>query len=132
MLTFLDDLCGDMCPVMAEEIRGAYADLRSSARDVAFVAVNVDVAHRAPADLLAYSSAHGLLSVGPWLFLTGSAGQLSAAWRAYGVSVEPGPDGTMAYTSALYFITPAGDEAYEATPYANELANGTGPCRLRR
>jgi cytochrome oxidase Cu insertion factor (SCO1/SenC/PrrC family) len=126
VLAFLDDLCGPLCPVLAEELRGAYADLGTSARRVAFVGVNVDLRERAPADLLSYSSTYGLLSIRPWFFLTGSHAQLSAVWRAYGVSVEPGPEGTMAYTSALYFITPGGDEAYEATPYANAAANGSG------
>ena len=61
-----------------------------------------------------------------WFFLTGSSAELSATWRKYDITVEEGSRGTVAYTAAIYFVTPAGDEAYEVTPYANELANGTG------
>lgn len=126
VLTFLDDLCGSLCPVLDEELRGAYGDLGSSAGNVAFVAVNVDSAHGDPADLLSYTSTYGLSSIQPWFFLTGSAAQLAAVWADYGISVEPGPAGTMAYTAALFFITPAGLEAYEATPYADQLPDGSG------
>lgn len=126
VLTFLDDRCGALCPVVAEELHGAATDLGRERAEVDFVGVNVDVARRSPADLLAYSSDYGLASISSWFFLTGDSAQLSAAWRAYDISVEPGPRGTVTYTSAIYFITPAGDEAYEVTPYANELANGTG------
>ena len=126
VLTFLDDRCSALCPVVEEELRGAAADLGRDARKVDFVGVNVDAALRSPADVLAYSSAYGLFSIPSWFFLTGSSAELSATWRKYDITVEEGSRGTVAYTAAIYFVTPAGDEAYEVTPYANELANGTG------
>lgn len=126
VLTFLDDRCSVLCPALPEELRAASRDLGRSAGRVAFVAVNVDVASPSPQDLARFSQEQGLDMVDHWTFLTGGPAQLAGAWKQYGVSVEHGPDGELAYTGVIYFISPSGTVAYRATPYADETPQGTG------
>jgi cytochrome oxidase Cu insertion factor (SCO1/SenC/PrrC family) len=127
ILSFMDDLCGALCPVLDEELADASRDLGTDGSQVAFVAINVDAAEDTVTEVDAYSSAHGLTAIPSWRFLTGDATQLATAWDDYGVSVEPETQrAAVIYTPAIYFLGPTGNEVYEATPFANELPNGTG------
>jgi cytochrome oxidase Cu insertion factor (SCO1/SenC/PrrC family) len=126
VLTFLDDVCGWLCPVLPDELKDAVADLGATDPRIDFIAVNVNAARDAPSDLAAFSAAHDLSTIPRWFFLTGTASALAKVWKSYGIAVERGEKGAMVYSAAIYFITPDGREAYAVTPYANELANGTG------
>ncbi|MGC2191487.1 MAG: SCO family protein [Candidatus Dormiibacterota bacterium] len=127
ILSFLDDRCGALCPVVDEELLDASRDLSADGKETVFLAVNVDAAAGTVSDIRAYSSAHGLTAIPSWRFLTGDSAELSTIWQAYSVTVEPGAQGApLTYSPAIYFIGPTGNEAYKATPFANELANGTG------
>lgn len=135
VLTFLDDRCSALCPVLPEELVDAWHDLGTTEPHVAFLAVNVDAVRDLPRQLSAFSLQFGLDGIGDWSFLTGSPAQLEKVWRAYDESVIRGPGGSVAYGGTIYFISTAGDEAYVATPYADETANGTGtltPANIKR
>jgi cytochrome oxidase Cu insertion factor (SCO1/SenC/PrrC family) len=127
VLSFVDDRCGALCPVLDEELVDAWRDLGSDGSHVIFLAVNVDAAAISVGDLRSYSSAHGLSAISQWHFLTGDSAALSKVWGAFDITVDSGPaGGPVAYSPAIYFISPDGDEEYRATPFANQLANGTG------
>lgn len=126
VLTFLDDRCSALCPVLPQELADAWHDLGRKARHVAFLAVNVDTTSDRPSELAAFSRQFGLDRIGNWTFLTGSPAQLEEVWSMYDVSVVRGRDGSLAYNGLIYFVSPRGEEAYAATPYADETARGTG------
>jgi cytochrome oxidase Cu insertion factor (SCO1/SenC/PrrC family) len=126
VLTFLDDVCGWLCPALPDELEGAEADLGTRAGSVDFVAVNVDPDRSSPADLAAFSAAYRLAAMPRWYFLTGSFPALQAVWHSYGVTVEEGGGAATVYTGAIYFITPGGRETSVATPYADQQSNGSG------
>jgi cytochrome oxidase Cu insertion factor (SCO1/SenC/PrrC family) len=127
VLSFVDDRCGALCPVLDEELVDAWRDLGSDGSHVVFVSVNVDAAATSVGDLRSYSSAHGLTAISQWHFVTGDSAALAQVWGAYDITVDSGPPGDpVAYAPAIYFISPEGDEEYRATPFANQLANGTG------
>lgn len=131
VLTFLDDECGWLCPVLPDELEDAESDLRAGARNVDFVAVNVDSGRDVPADLAVFSTTFGLAAIPRWYFLTGPVPSLRAVWRSYGVTVDEGPDGAIVYTGAIYFITARGREMFVATPYADQKSNGSGTLPKR-
>lgn len=128
VLTFLDDRCTDSCPIVSHELVDAYHDLGSTAAKVDLVAVNVDAALTAPADLrrAIATSGHGIGEVPTFSFLTGSPGALRRTWAAWGITVQVGQHGTVYHSEAMYFIAPGGTVRYLATPYADLRPNGTG------
>jgi cytochrome oxidase Cu insertion factor (SCO1/SenC/PrrC family) len=126
VLTFLDDRCSALCPALPEELVDAWRDLGSAARHVAFLAVNVDTTSDLPGQLAAFSRQFGLDRIWQWTFLTGPPDQLERVWSEYGESVVHGQGGSVAYNGTIYFISALGEEAYVATPYADETPSGTG------
>jgi protein SCO1/2 len=83
VLTFLYSTCRDTCPVMAQQIRAALADL-----DVrpAALAVSVDPANDTPARARTFLARQHL--TGRMRFLLGAERQLAPVWRAYGIAPQ--------------------------------------------
>lgn len=103
MLEFMDPHCTDICPLVSQEFVDAYHDLGSSARNVVFVAVNVNQYFNQVQAVLAYSREHQLTSIPDWHFFTGPVTALRAVWREYDVEVEaPSPAADIVHTSIVY------------------------------
>ncbi len=124
VLEFVDSRCTDICPLISREFIDAYHDLGRTAGDVVFAAVNVNGRYNQVGDVLAYSRAHQLTAIPDWYFFTGPAGTLQTVWRAYGITVATGTQGTLVHTSAIFFIGPHGTERYIADPVADHTASG--------
>ncbi len=125
VLNFMDPHCVDICPLVAQELRFAEADLTGVAKDTVFLAVNVNPYAHAVSDVASFSRTHLLDSITTWHFLTGPLATLRAVWRAYGVEVHaPSPTADVIHTSVTYFIDPAGHERYVASPIVNHRATG--------
>jgi len=126
VLEFMDPHCTDICPIVSQEFVQAYRDLGPAARNVAFIAVNVNAYHASVADMAAYSREQALNTIPGWHFFTGPVPALTAVWRGYHIEVEaPSPDADIVHTSAVYFIDAQGREAFLASPMADHTANGT-------
>ncbi len=126
VLTFFDGPCNDICPVLAQEIRLAEADLGPAAARVSFLTVNTDPDALDVSALAPAAAAQGLGTLANWQMLTGPLAALDPIWRAYGVSITVGDDtGVVAHNDVMYFIDARGDLRYRATPFANETADGT-------
>jgi cytochrome oxidase Cu insertion factor (SCO1/SenC/PrrC family) len=104
LLTFIDPVCTTDCPIIAQEMRSADALLGARASDTELVAVVANPTYTSLAYTRAFTSQENLGPVGNWLFLTGSLGQLSAVWHAYGMQVEDLPAGAMAAHNDLAFV----------------------------
>ena len=125
VLNFMDPHCVDVCPLVSQELRYAQADLTGVAKDTVFIAVNVNPYAHSVADVAAFSRTHLLTTIRTWHYLTGPVSALEAIWRAYGVAVHaPSRTADVIHTSITYFIDPAGNERYVASPVVDHRATG--------
>ena len=126
VLTFMDSHCTDICPLVSREFIDASRDLGPAARNVVFIAVNVNPYHRRVADMASYSSEQQLDSIPSWHFVTGSLPSLRAVWNEYQIQVEaPSRNADVIHTSLIYFISPQGKERYAAAPMVDHTKKGT-------
>jgi len=125
VLTFMDSHCTDICPLVSREFIDANSDLGSLARNVVFIAVNVNPYHHGIADVASFSRAQRLDSIRSWHFVTGSVHSLRTAWANYQVMVQaPSRNADVIHSSLIYFIDPQGKERYVAAPTVSHTANG--------
>ena len=125
VLEFMDPHCTDICPIVSQEFVDAYHQLGPAARNVAFIAINVNQYHASVADMAAYSRQEDLNTIPGWHFFTGPTPTLKTAWRDYNIAVEaPNPDADIVHTSALYFIDAQGREAFLASPMVDHTKKG--------
>jgi cytochrome oxidase Cu insertion factor (SCO1/SenC/PrrC family) len=126
VLEFMDPHCTDICPIVSQEFVDAYHKLGPAARNVAFIAINVNQYHASVADVAAYSRQEALSTIPGWHFFTGPVPALKTAWRDYNIAVQaPSPDADIVHTSALYFIDSQGREAFLASPMVEHTKKGT-------
>lgn len=125
VLEFMDPHCTDICPIVSKEFVDASRDLGRLNAKTVFMAINVNQFYARPANLAAFSKAHGLDSIPSWRFVTGTLPQLKKAWHDYGISVEaPHPNGDIIHTSAVFFIDRNGVERYLAMPQVDHTKSG--------
>jgi cytochrome oxidase Cu insertion factor (SCO1/SenC/PrrC family) len=133
VLEFMDPHCTDICPIVSQEFVDAYHKLGPAARNVAFVAINVNQYHASVADMAAYTRQQALNTIPGWHFFTGPVPALKTAWRDYNIAVEaPNPDADIVHTSALYFIDAQGREAFLASPMVDHTSSGTAYLPARQ
>jgi cytochrome oxidase Cu insertion factor (SCO1/SenC/PrrC family) len=126
VLEFMDPHCVDICPIVSQEFVDAYHDLGRAAGKVVFAAINVNQYHASVAAMAGYSREHGLAAIPSWHFFTGPVPALQAAWREYDIMVQaPNPDADIIHTSAVYFISPTGQEMFVASPMVDHTRKGS-------
>jgi protein SCO1/2 len=112
VLTLLDPICTDICPVYAYHYRLAYQALGQDAVKVAFVAFNANDEKTSVEDTMAATKKWGIDEVPSWHFLTGSPDALRAVWKAYGMmaSGPPKPERheEKQHSPSIYIIDQAG------------------------
>jgi cytochrome oxidase Cu insertion factor (SCO1/SenC/PrrC family) len=125
VLEFMDPHCTDICPIVSQEYVDAYRDLGPLASRVVFAAVNVNQYHAAVSDMMAYSREQRLTTIPGWHFFTGPVPYLRKVWDGYNIEVQaPSPNADIVHTSVVYFIDPAGQERFIATPMADHTSSG--------
>ena len=111
VLSFNDDQCPDLCPLLAQDIVAAHHDLGRAAARVVFLSVNVNPYYPQVSAVKAWTDAHGLGGITDWVFTTGTPAQLAAVWKLYGVDVQLDPTTqTVVHSTGLYFIGPGGHQ----------------------
>jgi cytochrome oxidase Cu insertion factor (SCO1/SenC/PrrC family) len=109
LLTFLDPVCTNDCPVIGREFAEAGRLLAAESSRVELAAVVASTTYRSVAVMQAYDSQEGRGALPDWMFLTGSVAQLRQVWHDYAVAVQTLPAGAMTLHSDLaYAINPAG------------------------
>lgn len=124
IVTFIDPLCRNLCPLAAHVLNQLDRELPAAKR-VPIVAVSVDVYADTPADLRQDFRRWGL--VPQWTWAVGNAAQLAAVWRRYEVGVSVVTKSVAGITEHIvshdelaYVIDPAGYErALFFWPYAS-------------
>lgn len=110
-LMFFDSHCTAECPLAGRDFAQAEQLLPASQRPVVVV-VSVNPADT-PASARAAARKWGLAAAGAWHWTMGTASQLRAVWRAYGIYVRPTKTDII-HTEATYLVDRRG---YERTGY---------------
>jgi cytochrome oxidase Cu insertion factor (SCO1/SenC/PrrC family) len=109
LLTFLDPVCSNGCPLEAQEFRLAGQLLGASDRHVELVAIVANPVDYQLGYTQAFDRQEGLNGVPNWLYLTGSPVQLAQVWRSYGIAAQIVPAGSMiAHSENVYVIDQQG------------------------
>lgn len=124
VVSFFDAPCDDICPVLAAELRAADRDLGPKAASVALLSVDADplsTGSQAAAEGAARSGLGGSKGLSNWHFLSGPLPVLDAVWKHYGMTIQVDrATRQVSHNDTLWFLTPSGRLAYEATPFADE------------
>src|ERR1700722_18325590 len=107
LMGFEDSECTTVCPLTTQSMVLAKELLGTAGKSVQLLGVDANPDAVKVSDVLASSRAHGM--VNQWDFLTGSAAQLNAVWKAYNIAVQI-DSGQIDHTPALYVIDQQGRE----------------------
>lgn len=110
VLTFLDPVCYDTCPLYAQELVDADAQLGANRHRVALVAVVANPLFHTVADARTFTYANGLNKYKNWYYLSGSDAQLQSVWRNYGITVTVAKGAKVTHSQRFYFIDGSGTE----------------------
>ena len=113
IVSFIDPVCRDYCPLEAQVLNKAISQLPSAARP-RVVAVSVNPSADTAANVRLDRKKWHLTRTWHWAF--GSREQLARVWRAYGITVEVVPQTTagitirkLVHTEAAYIVDSHGD-----------------------
>ena len=106
VLTFLDSLCKQACPVEGRMLAAAIRQVPAAQRPI-LVIVSVDPAGDTPETIAHAIAKWHLPSRVKWV--RGTRRELAQVWRAYQITVEP-VSGDIVHSTALYLIDSKGDE----------------------
>ena len=104
LLTFLDPVCTNDCPLIAQEFKAAGALLGSQDSKVDLVAIAANPTYYGIQFTQAFDQQEGLSTVRNWLYLTGPLTQLEHIWNQYGIDVQDLPAGAMSAHNDLAFV----------------------------
>lgn len=109
VLAFIDSRCTTICPLTANILYDAKAQLGASAASrVTLLAVNANPSQTSVATVRAWSVAHGMLN--QWFFLTGTPQQLESIYHLYNVYVSVDSSGQVAHDAKTFIIDAQGRE----------------------
>lgn len=109
VLAFIDARCTTLCPLTAQIMYNARAQLGSSAANrIALVAVNANPSATSIAAVQAWSINHGMLH--QWVFLTGTPKQLQAVYHQYQIYDQVDASGSAVHDPATFIIDAQGRE----------------------
>ena len=109
LVTFLYTHCPDVCPLIASQLRVAQNVMGSAtASKSQIIAVSVDPKGDTSKTVAKFLAAHEM--TGRMQYLTGSAHELAAVWKAWGVGAERdvGHPDLVEHTGIVYGITGSG------------------------
>lgn len=114
ILTFIDPLCRNLCPIEARVLNNVVRRMPAATRP-AIVAVSVNVYGNAHANLVQDRSKWQL--VPQWYWAIGRPARLDRVWRNYGVEVQDVPKTiagitvhNIVHTEAAYVVDARGDQ----------------------
>ena len=111
LLTFIEASCKETCPLVAENIHRAVANVDRAGGHAAVLAITAAPEDDTPALVRQFSREHGLL--GRWHYLSGSRASLTPVWHSYAVYVAPRHAPAILrdnHTSAVFLIDSRGRE----------------------
>lgn len=119
VLTFLDPVCSDDCPVIANQIATAVRQLGPAADQVQVIAIDSNPLFYRISDVAAFTTSHGLDDLPNWHFVAGSEPALRAVLDSYSISVQVPAVGMIAHSEGIYFIDRDGRQVAYLSDGAN-------------
>ncbi len=108
-LAFIDARCKTLCPLTAQIMYDARAQLGSSAAGrLDLVAVNANPTATSVNEVQSWSINHGMLH--QWVFLTGAAQQLQSVYHMYNVYVQVSANELVEHDPIVFIIDAKGHE----------------------
>lgn len=107
LLTFMDPLCQDFCPLEAKVVNAVEAGLPAASRPHV-IAVSVNVWGNTRATLLHDVRKWKLTD--SWSWAIGKKAALAKVWANYDIGVQPTSGHDVAHTEAMYLIDARGDQ----------------------
>jgi protein SCO1/2 len=104
VVTFMYTHCLDVCPLIANSLRAASAQLP----DLRSLAISVDPKGDTPASVKKFLKAHRLPAT--FHYLTGTRAELAPVWKKYNVAATGGPRSTVSHSSFEILVDPKGRE----------------------
>jgi cytochrome oxidase Cu insertion factor (SCO1/SenC/PrrC family) len=108
LLTFLDPVCSDECPVIANQLASVSDELGSLAARLEIVAIDTNPVFHNVADVAAFTQSHGLDGLTNWHFLAGSPPDVQSVLRQYGIGVEVPSVGMISHSEGIFFLSTTG------------------------
>jgi len=120
VLGFIDARCKTLCPLTAQIMYYAKAQLgASAASQIDLVAVNANPTATSVTEVQAWSIAHGMLH--QWVFVTGTTQQLESVYHLYNVYVQVSSNELVEHDPITFIIDANGHERlYFETLDAND------------
>ena len=109
VLAFIDARCKTLCPLTAQIMYYAKAQLGASpASQVDLVAVNANPTATSVTEVQSWSIQHGMLH--QWVFVTGTAQQLQSVYHMYNVYVQVNSNELVEHDPVMFIIDARGRE----------------------
>ena len=105
-ITFLDSHCKQLCPIEADQLAQTQQALGTKS-PMTLLVVSVAPATDTPQSEQAFATTHHW--TGDWHWVSGTADQLAAVWKAYSIAVQNSPDDIL-HTSVVYLVDRNGYE----------------------
>lgn len=102
LVNFIYTSCRDACPLLTAKLALIQRRL-AGAEGVRLVSISVDPTRDVPAVLARYAEGFGARPE-RWVFLTGKAAEVKAVLDAFGVTVRPGPGGSLDHTVVTLLV----------------------------
>lgn len=125
VLTFLDPVCYEECPLIAREMMEADKLLGPYSGKVEMVAIAANPVFHSVKDLAQFDNEENLGSMANWTYLTSrNIDVLKAAWHKMYEYVSVPKLGMVQHAENMYFISPSGEEV--GLVQANGAVSGSG------
>jgi len=115
VVTDLDPVCTDTCPLIASELRVADLELSPRVRaQTVFVAIAANPIFHSVRDVAIFTRDEGMGSLPNWYFVTSpSLATLAATWRNWGIGLSVPQNGVMViHPDLVYLVGPHGTERW--------------------
>jgi len=115
IVTFLDPVCTDTCPLIASELREADEQLSPARRaDTDVIAIAANPIFHSVRAVHIFTDREGMSTLPNWYFLTSpSLKSLATVWQNYGVGLSVPQNGVMVvHPDLVYIVNPAGVERW--------------------
>jgi cytochrome oxidase Cu insertion factor (SCO1/SenC/PrrC family) len=119
LVAFLDPVCFEDCPLLANQLATAVGLLGAAGSDVQILAVDVNPTFHSVQDVRTFTNEHGLAGLPNWHFATGTNAAVGDVLASYGQGVSVPRVGMIGHPEAIYVIDRQGD----AVGVLNDTAN---------